>query len=104
MLYLVSGELHNYGLLNLPHEEFVQLIRKVFAPSLELIVQQQAAGKLVAGGIPAASQRLIFVLDLKAESQLAVRQFLNGLPIFPYYRWEVTPLESFQEWLSNLKS
>ena len=105
MLYLVSGDLYNHALLSAPHEDFVQMVRKVFAPSLELIVQHQEQGKIVAGGVPAGSQRVIFILDLpKAESHLAVRHFLNGLPIFGYYRWEVTPLESFDEWLSNVKN
>jgi hypothetical protein len=104
MLYLVSGELHDYGLLNAPHEEFVQMIRKVVAPSLELIVQHQEAGKIVGGGVPAGSQRVVLIVDLKGESHRAVRQLLVGLPIFGYYRWEVTPLESFQEWLSSVKS
>jgi Muconolactone delta-isomerase len=105
MLYLVTAELHNYALLNAPHEEFVQLMRRVIAPSLELIGEHQEAGKIVAGGVLAASQKLVFILDLpKAESHLSVRQFLHGLPIFGYYRWEVTPLESFHEWLSTVKS
>ena len=105
MLYLVSGELHNYELLNAPHEQFVQLMRRIIVPSLELIVQQQEAGKIVAGGVPAGSQKLVFILDLPmVESHLAVRHLLHGLPLFGYYRWEVTPLESFREWLSSFKS
>jgi Muconolactone delta-isomerase len=102
MLYLVSGELHNDALLNLPHEEFVQMVRKVVTPSLELIVQQQHAGRIVGGGVPAGSQRVIMIVDVKGESHRAVRELLVGLPIFSHYRWEVTPLESFQEWLSSV--
>src|SRR5437660_3346782 len=104
MLYLVSGELLDHGLLNAPHEEFVQLIRKVILPSLELIVRHQEVGTVVAGGVPAGSQRVVLIVDVKGESHRAVRQLLVGLPLFGYYRWEVTPLESFQEWLTSVRS
>ena len=104
MLYLVSGELHSPGLLNLPHEEFVQLIRRVIGPSLELIVQHQEAGAIVAGGVPTGTQRVVMVADVKGDSHMAVRHLLAGLPVFSYYRWDVTPLESFREWLSSVKS
>lgn len=104
MLYLVSAELHDYSLLNLPHEEFVLLVKNKVVPSLNQIVQLQVEGKILAGGVLAASQKLVFIVDLPTgESHLAVRRLLYGLPIFSHYRWETTPLESFQEWLAFVK-
>src|SRR6516225_6727484 len=99
MLYLVSGTLNHRELLHLPHEDFVPVVQKVVGPSLQLLGQFQREGKLLAGGVRASSQELVFILSLPpAASHLVVRGLLVQLPIFPHYDWQVTPLESFEEW------
>src|SRR5262249_2900445 len=99
MLYLVSGTLRTRELLSRPHEEFVQFVQKTVVPSLQLLIQFRSEGKLLAGGVRASSQDLVFVLHLPdAESHIVVRHLLLQLPIFHHYDWQVTPLESFEEW------
>jgi hypothetical protein len=90
--------------MQLPHDEFVKLMRNTVFASLEELIQLQKAGEIVGGGIPAGSQDVVFILKLAtASSHLAVRQRLFRLPIFNHLHWEVTPLESFDEWLSMMK-
>lgn len=101
MLYLVSAELHDPKQMSAGHEEFQELIRKVFVPSLHELVQLQTQGKVRGGGIRAVSQGIVFILDLpEVDSHLAVRRLLFTFPMFSLYRWEITPLESFQELLA----
>ena len=97
MLYLVSATLQSRELIAAPHEQFREMIQKVVVPSFDLLLQFQAEGKILAGGMRASSPDLVFILDLPADSHLAVRRLLFQLPIFGHYRWEVTPLESFKE-------
>jgi hypothetical protein len=99
VLYLVSGTLRARELLSKPHEEFVQFVQKTIVPSLQLLVQFRSEGTLLAGGVRASTQDVVMVLSLPgAESHLVVRRLLTQLPMFPYYDWQVTPLESFEEW------
>ena len=101
MLYLVSGTMHSRDLLSRPHEEFIEVVKGKVAPSLKLIEQFQKEGMLLAGGIPAGSQDLVFILNLPVgETHFAVRRLLLQLPIFPFYQWQVKPLETFEEWSS----
>src|SRR5262245_13787638 len=98
MLYLVSGTLDRREFLTLPHEELVDWVRTVIVPSAAILKQLRAEGKLLAGGVRAGTPDLLFVLDLAADSHLAVRRLLMQLPMFAHWRWEVTALESFEEW------
>jgi hypothetical protein len=76
-------------------------VQKVVSPSLQLLAQFQGEGKLLAGGFRASSQDPVFILSLPAnESHMVVRHLLLQLPIFGYYRWEITPLESLEDWNS----
>jgi hypothetical protein len=104
MLYLVSGKLRNQAMMQLPHDEFVKLMRNTVFASLEELLKLQKAGEIVGGGIPAGSQDVVFILNLAtASSHLAVRHRLFRLPLFNHYSWEVTPLETLEEWLSMMK-
>ncbi len=99
MLYLVTGTLNNRELLHRPHEEFVQVVQRVVVPSLQLLIQFDGEGKLLGGGIRASSADPVFILSLpSAESHIVVRRLLAQLPIFAHYDWQVTPLESFEDW------
>jgi hypothetical protein len=105
MLYLVSGSLSARELLHRPHEEFVELLKKTVAPSLQLLIQFQCEGTLLAGGFRASSRDLVFILSLPhAESHLMVRNLLVQLPVFGLYEWQVTPLESFKELASEINA
>jgi hypothetical protein len=99
MQYLITGKLARADeVLRLPHEEFVQLIKSRIAPTLQMLVGENSHGKVIGGGMPAGGRDFVMIVDLKGhDSHRCVRQFLWALPLFPYYDWDVTPLESFQE-------
>lgn len=104
MLYLVTGKLATRELLTGPHEETVQVFQNRILPSISLLLELQAAGQVLAGGVPAGTREVVFILRLAAgESHLSIRRLLYRLPVFPHYEWDVTPLESFDEWLTLLK-
>lgn len=100
MQYLIVGRLLRPELLTLPHTEFVELIHTKMLPALKQLVSGSTFGKMLAGGMTAGGQTMNLIVDLEANgSHRCVRHFLDELPIFPYYAWEVTPLEPFAEML-----
>lgn len=98
MLYLVSGSMISRELLSGPHEQFRDLVQKMVVPSIKMLTDLMGEGKLLAGGVRAGSPDVVLILELTGESHIMVRRQLHQLPIFPLYRWEVTPLESFEDW------
>lgn len=82
---------------------FQEHLQKVIVPTFHVLAQWREDGKLLAGGVPAASQQVLLVLELAATSHIEVRRTLFHLAIFDQFSWEVTPLESFEELLSVLQ-
>jgi hypothetical protein len=97
MHYLITGRLSgNDDHRRLPHEEFVQAVQTKIGPTLTLLADEHA--KVLAGGVPAGSQDLVMIVDLKGnDSHRCVRRFLVTLPVFDAYDWTVVPLETFAE-------
>ena len=78
-------------------EEQVQL-----GHGLKMLDGEFPHGRVLAGGIPAGQQGVVMIVDLHAhDSHGCVRHFLTSLPIFSYYDWEVTPLETYTELLQS---
>src|SRR5262245_22146891 len=102
MHYLITGKLFRAAeVLSLPHDQFVEFTRSRLVPALRLLVEGKARGQVVAGGTPAGGRDCVMIVDLPGDSHAGVRNFLDSLPIFDYYEWQVTPLETFEEWLSG---
>jgi hypothetical protein len=99
MQYHIVGRLsRSQDVLQLPHADFVQLLQEKVVPSFKILIGDIPHGKVLAGGLPAGGRDIYMIVDLHAEdSHRCVRQFLASLPISPYYDWEVTPLETFEE-------
>ena len=106
MRYLIRGKLTpGQDLFRLPHDEFVQLIQTRVIPSMRLLVSENPHGKVLAGGVPAGGRDVVMIVDFRGEdSHRPARRFLTALPIFEYYDWEVTPLETFEEWIQPFES
>jgi hypothetical protein len=63
-----------------------------------MMVEQNPHGKVLAGGLPAGSRDVVLIADLRGQdSHRIVRQFLLSLPVYDYFEWQVTPLETFEE-------
>ena len=102
MQYHIRGRLLADDMVRLGHEEFVRLIQTKYVPTLRALRSDTTHGRVLAGGAPAGSRDVVMIVDLKDEkSHAGVRRFLLSLPLGPYYEWEVTPLETFEE-LENL--
>lgn len=98
MLYHISADLVDPGIVARSPDEFHQLVTRAVRPSVELLKRLELERVVLAGGVKAASPELFLIIQLEGTSHLAVRQFLAQLPIYPYYRWNVVPLESISEW------
>ncbi|MCZ2343201.1 MAG: hypothetical protein LC104_15615 [Bacteroidales bacterium] len=98
MLYHISADLIDPGIVARSPDEFHRLVSQSVRPSVELLKRLEQERVVLAGGVQASSPKLFFIIQLAGTSHLAVRQFLAQLPIYPYYRWEVVPLESVSEW------
>lgn len=97
MIYHLNGTLIRQDILRLAHEEYVQLIASKLVPTLRILTADASGVRVLAGGAPAGSRNLMMIVDLQGDSHRAVRQFLASLPLFEYYEWHTTPLESFEE-------
>jgi hypothetical protein len=97
MIYQINGTLIRQDVLRLPHEEYVQLMASKMVPSLRILITETPGTRLLAGGMPAGGRNLVMIVDLQGDSHRVVRHFLASLPLFEYYEWQTTPLESFEE-------
>lgn len=93
MRYFVKGELVEPGVL-LPQEEFVQILENTIVPSLEAISKLESENKILAAGALTGAKAGVFILD--AESHEEVTQLLQNLPFWSLLKWEVIPLDSFE--------
>jgi hypothetical protein len=99
MQYLISGKLlRPEAVINMPHEEFVQLIKSMMVPTLKALLADNTHGRVLGGGFRAGSRDLVMVVDLRGQdSHRCVHEFLVSLPAFPYFQWEAAPLVTFAE-------
>lgn len=98
MLYHISADLIDPSIVTRSPDEFHRLIAHAVRPSVELLKRLESERVVLAGGVEASSPKLVLIIRLEGTSHLAVRRFLTQLPIYPYYRWNVVPLESISEW------
>ena len=92
MRYLVTFEGVDVGPL-LPPQQVAGLIRTMVLPSHEVAIRLESEGK-IRGGIKAGSRAGAFILD--AESHDEANQILQSLPAWGIAKWELTPLQSFE--------
>jgi len=100
MLYLVTGENIENGQGNDP-KEWSQLIETAVIPSLESMVKLEKEGKIRAGGLFAGAR--IGVVILEAESNTEVSRILRSLPFWGFLKWDITPLETFDDGVKETK-
>lgn len=100
MRYFIRGKLaRTQEILAMKHEEFLDLLRSKVGPSIKmLLAKDNPHGTVLCGGTPAGGKDVLLMVDLSGrDSHAPVRRFLMSLPIFDYYEWEATPLESLEE-------
>ncbi|MFQ6028288.1 MAG: muconolactone Delta-isomerase family protein [Dehalococcoidia bacterium] len=70
--------------------------------SLEKLVELRKKGVILGGGVPSGRKSQVFLVA--AESNDEVTEMLEGLPMWGYHNWNVTPLESWEHHVGFLKS
>jgi hypothetical protein len=102
MQYLITGNLARKEVLGMAHADFVKVVQSAVAPTLSMLAEANPDRKVLAGGLPAGSRDVVMIVDLRSEgSHHCVREFLMSLPIFEYFDWHATPLETFEEILAS---
>lgn len=94
MLYLVTGEFVDPGPLLQP-QALVHLIENLVIPSFQALAKLQREGKVRAGGLHCGRRAGAFIVDVGSNRELD--ELLMGLPFWGIVKWEVIPMESFED-------
>ena len=93
MKYLVSHEL--IGTPPASSQEMVQYLEQVIIPSHETYIKLETDKKILAGGALAGRRGAAFIVEAVSNEELS--RLLMSLPLWDSQKWDVTPLESFEE-------
>ncbi len=98
MQYLVTTEAStDLGLL--PPQQMAQLLEQVITPSIEAVIKLEKERKILAGGVPVGSRSGVLIVEAASNDELD--RLLLSLPLWGLYKFNVTPLESFQDRLAQ---
>ena len=92
MRYFVTGEYVEPGPLMQP-QQVAQMIDQLVIPSLEKMAALEKEKKIVAGGIVTGARAGLFVIE--ASSNEEVTKLLMSFPFWGLLKWDVKPLDSF---------
>ena len=95
--YLVEGNYIDPGAM-MPPEAGMKLYDEAIGPSLKMLADWEAAGK-IKGGIVLGARAGIFVID--ASSNAAVDKMIQSLPFWMMLDWTITPLVGYQDRLDR---
>lgn len=100
MKYLVTMELIGTPPAASP-QELVQWLEQMVIPSEEAFIKLEAEGKILAGGD--LSGRRGWAAIVEAASNEEVTQLLDSIPQWPLLKVDVTPLESSEKRLAQIR-
>ena len=100
MKYLVTMELIGTPPVVSP-QEFVQFLEQIVIPSEEAVIKLEAEGKILAGGD--LSGRRGWAVIMEAASNEELTRLLMSLPEWPLLKVDVTPLDSSEERLAQIR-
>lgn len=73
-------------------DEVAEVLEKGIIPLFDALEEMQAKKKIVAGGLPAGSRTLVFIVE--ADTHDEVDRMLRDLPAWGVFSWKVVPLQS----------
>ena len=73
--------------------EALTVLESEILPGFETMIRLEAAGKILAGGLPVGARAVVFIIDA-ADNDEADR-LVRAIPSWPVLRRKVTPLKSF---------
>jgi muconolactone delta-isomerase len=94
MLYLVQGEVVDPG-MPLSAQQFAEFVDSQVIPTFERLTKLEAEGTVRAGGAPAGARATAFIVDAASNDELT--GILMSLPLWSRVKWQVTPLDGFQQ-------
>jgi muconolactone D-isomerase len=100
MKYLVLMELMASVPVASP-QQMVQWLEQTIIPSEESVMKLEAEKKVLAGGD--LSGRRGWALIVEAASNEELSQVLGSIPEWPFLEVDVTPLDSFEERLAQVR-
>ncbi len=74
-------------------QELVNALETMVLPSLDTLINLEADGTIIGGGVPVGDRALAFVIE--ADSNDHLDRLLRDLPIWGMLKWSVIPLEPF---------
>ena len=74
-------------------EQTLQILEMTILPGLDALIDLEATGKILAGGVPVGDRSFVFVVE--APDNEALDELLRSLPIWGVLNWQVTSLQSF---------
>jgi len=100
MKYLVTMELMGSVPVASP-QEMAQWLEQTIIPSEKAVMKLEAEKKVLAGGD--LSGRRGWALIVEAASNEELSRILSSIPEWPFLEVDVTPLDSFEERLAQVR-
>jgi len=100
MKYLVTMELTGTPPAASP-QELVQWLEQMIVPSEEAVIKLEAEGKILAGGDLSGRRGWAFIVEAASNEELS--RLLNRIPEWPLLKVDVTPLESSEKRLAQVR-
>jgi muconolactone delta-isomerase len=100
MKYLVTMEL--IGTVPVAStQELVQWLEQMIIPTEEAMIKLEAERKILAGGDMSGRRGSAFILEAASNEELT--RLLGSIPEWPLLKVDVTPLDSFEERLTEIR-
>jgi muconolactone D-isomerase len=100
MKYLVTMEFVGTPPVASP-QEMVQWLERMIIPTEEAMMKLEADKKILAGGDLSGRRGMALILEAASNDELS--RILSGIPEWPFLEVDVTPLESFEERLAQVR-
>ena len=94
MKYFVKGEFVEPG-PTFSLQQFGQMLENIIFPSFEAVIKLEKEKKIMAAGVLTGARAGIFIVDVESNEELT--RLLHGLPFWGLLKWEVVPLDSFED-------
>ena len=100
MKYLVLMELMGSVPVSSP-QQMVQWLEQTIIPSEESVMKLEAEKKVLAGGDLSGGRGWALIVEAASNEELS--RILSGIPEWPFLEVDVTPLDSFEERLAQVR-
>ena len=100
MKYLVIMELIGTPPVGSP-KDLVRWLEQMVIPTEEAMIKLESEGKILAGGDLSGRRGMAFIMEATSNEELS--RLLGTIPEWPLLKVDVTPLDSFEERLTDVR-